>query len=233
MNIDYAIVSSDDSEYFDYWPIIYKAWKKIGIEPILFYVSEDEVFGDNIIWLKKVDGIKTSLQSQIARIWAYKVLTGNLLTSDIDMMPLSKDYFINNSKYILCDHIVSYCSDAKYRFDGTEPMCYILANDKTMKELIPHHTWEEFVIDLAEKGGHGWSTDQWYFTKIINQYDQSKVVRLSRGWNEGGAAFNRLDRLYWRYDENEVKAGLVYDAHLLRPFKSNENEIIKLYNLIA
>lgn len=227
MKIDYAINSSDDSPYLDYWETVKNGWNRIGIKPVLIRITNEVGFKklnteDCVeIILKPIDGIKISLQAQIARIWAYKLLSGNCIMSDIDMMPVSSEYFNGIASKYNEDEIVSYCSDAAERFDGYHPMCYVLANNNIMSVLIKHNTWEEFCTDLAEKGGHGWSTDQWHLTQLIKDYP--KLVSLKRGWNSAGCADNRLDRIGWNYTVEQAKK--FYDAHLPKPYKENKELI--------
>ena len=39
MKIKYAVVSSNnDPTYLDFWPYVAKAWKRIGIEPVLLFI---------------------------------------------------------------------------------------------------------------------------------------------------------------------------------------------------
>jgi hypothetical protein len=234
MEIEWAVNSSDENPmYLDFWPVVKSAWLKIGIKPLLIIVAGDEPkweLENYTITLPLVRGIKPSFQAQIARIWAWKMLDGNLLMSDIDMMPLSRNYFYGTASKYSEDKIVSYCSDASDRFDGYHPMCYVLANSEVMRPLIIHNTWQEFVLDIAEKSGEGWSADQWHLTKMIGLHPG--LVKLERGWNSGGGAYNRLDRNDWRYDANDVSSGKLYDSHLLRPYKQHKEEIDKLYNLI-
>jgi hypothetical protein len=235
MEIKYAIVSSDESEYLDYWPIISKAWQKLGIEPVLVKIqsniNECILSIDNgflIIKLPLIPNIKSSLQAQIGRIWAYKILDANCIISDIDMYPISESYFKDTVKQYNNDQIISYCSDAAKRFDGNHPMCYVLANAEVMSKLISQTTWEDFVKDLAEAGGQGWSTDQWYLTTLLDSYNQT--ISLQRGWNSAGCADNRLDRIGWVYNKDEIKN--FYDAHLPKPYKSNENKIKEFRDLL-
>lgn len=228
MEINFAIVSSDESHYLDYWPIVSEAWSwKMDITPILVRIvkgihpkSENSKYG-TIINLPEIPNIKSSLQAQIGRIWAYKMLSGNCIMSDIDMLPISKSYYKDIAEKYNEDQIVSYCSDAAKKFDGYHPMCYILANTKVMSSLIKEETWEQFVLHLADIGGQGWSTDQWHVTNLLNSYD--KVVSLNRGWNSAGQANNRLDRIDWNYDNATVKN--YYDAHLPQPYMKNKELI--------
>jgi hypothetical protein len=233
MKIDYAINSSDDSEmYLGLWPVVKQGWLRMHVNPILIKVTDN---GKPYSWeddftyiLPVIPGIKSSFQAQIARIWAYKLFNGNLILSDVDMLPISKDYFVGTASLHPDDAIVSYCSDAAQKFDGYEPMCYILANSNVMAPLIAQETWEEFVKYLADVSGQGWSCDQWHITTLIMKYDQEKVVRLKRQWTEGGGAFNRIDRTDWRYDKEMMEKGYYYDAHLLRPYSEHKEEIDKL-----
>lgn len=42
MKLKYAVVSSDaNPEYLHFWPYVAKAWKRIGIEPILLYIDKE------------------------------------------------------------------------------------------------------------------------------------------------------------------------------------------------
>jgi hypothetical protein len=230
LRIDYAIVSSDDSYYADFWPIVAWGWKRIGITPVFFKIgskfkiSEDK---HGIVYeVPAIEGVKTSWQAQIVRIWAYKMLEGNLILSDMDMMPVSRDYFHNNAEPHSEDKIVVYCADA-YQ-DNEFPMCYVLANDRVMAPLIYGTTWEEFVRYLLQNCGEGWGTDQWCLTKICKEY--GNLVKLKRGWDSGGVATNRLDRIGWRYDCENAKN--FYDAHLLRPYNEHKGSIDKFISCI-
>ena len=42
----------------------------------------------------------------------------------------------------------------------------------------------------------------------------------------------RIDRVYWTYDENELKSQNYVDSHSLRPYSRYKNEIDKLINFL-
>jgi hypothetical protein len=80
--------------------------------------------------------------------------------------------------------------------------------------------------------GFGWDTDELYFVKMVNLYEnQSIITKLNRGW-EYGRAKKRIDRVYWTYDENELKTQNYVDSHSLRPYSKYKNEIDKLINFL-
>jgi hypothetical protein len=224
LRINYAIVSCDENPYYlDFWPVVAWAWKRIGIEPVLLKVcSGHKIYNDEhglVIEMPLVPGIKPSFQSQVVRNWAWKLLDGNLILSDIDMLPVSREYFHGNAEPHSEEKIVVYCSDA-YQ-ENEYPMCYILANSEVIKPLIEQETWPEFVAWLVQNCGEGWSTDQWHITKICKEY--GNLVKIKRGWNSAGVATNRLDRIGWEYNCENAKN--FYDAHLLRPYSENKEKI--------
>jgi hypothetical protein len=246
MKIDYVIVSTDNNELYDgYWEIIKEAWIKIvGATPILVSVGDNDFFekySDHIlIGYKKVEGIETSFQSQIARIFATSLYDDKtFLISDLDMIPLSKSYFVDNANEVNDDSILIYTSDAYgYNNQIRYPMCYNLAKGKTFKEILDiNKSFEEFVKDLKLLNLSWdyplWDTDELYIGKCINKFEQinsNRIVKLQRGFREGYAT-KRIDRDYWfnvNYDFKKISEEYYIDSHLLRPYKQHKIEIDRL-----
>jgi hypothetical protein len=237
MKIHYALMSCDENPYYsDFMPVVTEAWNRIGITPVYMVTQEGPVTdynsgrpnGNQIVFRQQeIPGINKPFHGLNGRIWLWKLLPPecNCIISDIDMMPLSSDYFNGTAAKYDDDHIVSYCDDAKTRF-GQIAACYVLANAGLMQKLIAEDTFESFLKERAENTGQGWGGDQWYLEHLCDKHDQSKVVKLVRGWNAGGEADHRLDRVNWnRYNMQDVRAGRVYDAHLLRPYKDHKAKI--------
>jgi hypothetical protein len=240
MNINYAVVGSDDNPlYLDFWPLVSKVWKNnIGVTPVLGLISnEDSDITETEYGLikkfKKIDAISSSLQSQIVRLFLTKILNGYSLISDIDMLPLSKDYFLKNAERINNNNIIVYSSDNPECIQNEMyPMCYILAHTNTYSKIFDLNlSWEDFCYFLNDKK-QGWYTDQKYIYEKINQFKNSKndVILLDRGWN--GIASRRIDRAFWSYYPDKVKEGYYIDSHLLRPYNQHKNEIDNLINLL-
>jgi hypothetical protein len=105
MKIDYVVVGSNkDPMYLDFWPIISKVWKEVfNITPVLGLICNESVdFQEDKFGLikkfKTVDGIESGFQSQIVRFSLINHLSGIILLSDIDMLPISKNYFVEQLK---------------------------------------------------------------------------------------------------------------------------------------
>jgi hypothetical protein len=238
MNIDYVIVSSDNNPtYLDFWDITKKMWcDLVGIKPVLLKISDKDNYTDNgdniVIEVKAIENINTGLQSQIIRLFCSKYFENkNILISDIDMIPLNKSYFINSVSKYDDDSTIIYSSDA---YGGHRyPMCYVLSNSETFNkifELDNHPNFESFANYLIENENNGWNTDELYLTKKINEYNKN-IIKLNRGWNNGRAN-NRIDRVFWNYNINELKNKIYIDSHLLRPYSRYKNEINDLIKLI-
>jgi hypothetical protein len=247
MKIDYVVMSTDGNELYDnFWDINKKIWKDfIGVKPILVIIGDEDGIIENdeciIVNYKKVDNIKTSFQSQISRLFVTKLFpTKTILTSDIDMIPLNKEYFTHNADNCLDNQFLNYVSDAYgYNNQMRYPICYNLAKGETYNEILDLNcTFEEFVHRLNNLNINPlWDTDEIYLGSCVNKFEKTnedRIVKIQRGFREGYAT-KRIDRNYWFSDEynfNKISEGFYYDCHSLRPYKKYKEEIDKIVNLI-
>jgi hypothetical protein len=241
MKIKYAIVGSNlNPLYIDFWPVVSKVWKTIfNITPVLALIcDEDSDFIEDEYGLikkfKSIDNIDTGLQSQIVRFYITKFLDDNCVISDIDMIPLSRKYFINQVDFFDDNKLYVMSSDNYECLNNKEyPMCYNIANPSKFIEILDLNCeWSEFVNRLNNRN-QGWSTDQKYLFEKIQQYNnKEEIVLLSRGWTYGPAN-HRIDRLYWNYNPSLVNFDYYIDSHLLRPYKQHKEEVDKLVNLLS
>lgn len=238
MKIDYVIIGSNlDTMYLDFWPIISKTWKEIfNITPVLGLICDEdsEFIQDEYGIIKKykaIDGIDTGLQSQIVRLFLTKELNGNVIISDIDMLPLSKDYFINQILNFDKTKIYVMSSDNVECNNNKEiPMCYNIGDSQIFSNILEvDNSWIKFCNKLNNLD-FGWTTDQRYLWDKINKNNRNNIVFLNRGWGYG--ANKRIDRINWVYNPNLVKEGYYIDSHLLRPFTQYKKQIDDLINLL-
>jgi len=242
MKIEYAILGSDTNPlYLDFWPIISKTWKqKFNITPVLGLICDEDsdIYEDEYGLIKKfksIEGINPGLQSQIIRLYLPKLLQGTCLLSDIDMMPLSYAYFVDNLLPINSKSLAILSADnPECLRDHQFPICYVAGDADVFIDVfdLNNTTWEKFAFMLHNKN-EGWFTDQRYlYDKVLEYADKGGEVEFfSRGWTHGPAD-NRIDRINWYYDSDAVTNGHYIDSHLLRPFNQHKNEILKLYDLL-
>jgi hypothetical protein len=152
MRIDKAIHASDDKEfYLDFWPIVSKIWrKKFNIEPVLLYFgngSPSEEFG-TVIKMPIIPGVPVNTQCQISRYWIPKTdMDAVWMTSDIDMLPISRNYFSDWLSDLPDDKWVHLNSDPGETYPHiTYLCCYNVARGRTFQEILElPDTFEEFV----------------------------------------------------------------------------------------
>lgn len=239
MKIKYAIMGSDMNPlYYDFWPIISKVWREVfNITPVLGLIcnEDSELIEDQYGLVKKfktIDGIDDGLQSQIVRFYLPTILDDVSVTSDIDMMPLSKKYFIDNIQNFDRNKFYVMTSDNPECLRNKEyQMCYNIAKPEIFKEVLKiDDSWFDFVNKLKNLG-FGWTTDQRYLYDMVNAYEKKEnIVLMNRGFS--GFANNRIDRAQWVYEPNLVINGYYIDSHLVRPYKQYKNEVDNLANLL-
>ncbi len=242
MKITKAIVSSDSNPvYLDFWYLVSKLWKlKFGITPVLLY------FGDNIedisteygevVQMSTLPNIPISTQAQCARIW-YAGQCGEevVITSDIDMLPLSPKYFVDplvnieDDKYV---HLNPLNGNTYF------PMCYNVGKSSTLKEILDiDDSFESFMLKLINFS-HGkehtlkvsglsdlWFLDEIYTTAKVNTYRYTNPNRIVPIIRNGGQNGYRIDRPTWGYDTELVKHDYYYDSHSVRPYTDYKDTI--------
>jgi hypothetical protein len=238
MKIDYAVVSCDENLlYSEFWEPVKKLWfNLIGITPLLVKISNNNdvyEFDDCIIHnIKKIEGVDTGFQSQIARMYVTKYYEEKIcLTSDIDMLPLSKKYFTDDIKEFDGDSLIIFSSDA---YQGVEryPICYNAAKGKLFNEIMNFEDTFELYCQKLNKMGLGWDTDELYFGNKVNTFtNQNKIIKLNREW-EYGRAKKRIDRAFWNYNIEQLKSQNYIDSHSLRPYSKYKSEIDKIIDYL-
>jgi hypothetical protein len=148
------------------------------------------------------------------------------LTSDIDMLPLNKDYFTKKIEPFDNNSLVIFSSDAypnKKRF----PICYNAAKGDLFNDILNlNKSFTEYANQLHQLN-LGWDTDELYFGEMVDLYEnKSKIIYLKREWV--GGAKNRIDRSNWNYSTSKLNEYI--DSHSLRPYSKYKKEILELIN---
>jgi hypothetical protein len=236
--------------YLDFWPIVSKIWKeKFNIHPVLILIHDDEnikVLEEHgtVIYIKPVEGVPLNIQAQCCRYFFPRTEPETTwMISDIDMLPISKYYFIDSIKDISDDKFVNLNAHSV----AANPACYNIAKGKTFIDVLKlPETFEEFLKQTKwwERGEmhrpgqdlvcFNWCTDEQYSNELILEYyktiDSTKFVNPPR---PGGYCARRVDRIAWnRWTHQQVIDEYVLDAHSVRPYSEFKNEIDTLVNLI-
>jgi hypothetical protein len=208
MKLDCALVAcNENTHYLDFWPIVKKAWWDIvGIPCILVYVGDtlpDHLKEDPAVRLfKPIDGWPTATQAQIIRLLYPALLQceGAVVLSDMDILPLQKDWFVEGFAKADSDQFVS----LRGIDEGTQQvyMCYVGAiptvfstffsvkTEDDIRHLFRTMSTQLFADGLH--GGKGWCLDQQILYTRLKQ-----ILALcpdALGGYPWTATISRLDR---------------------------------------
>lgn len=239
MILKYAVVSSNsNSEYLDFWPYVAKSWKnRIGLEPVLLYIDEVppqpelEEHG-KVIYLQSIPEWNIVQQAQSIRFWACKLLDSPFIISDMDMLPISREYYENGANEIGDKGIVSYSSDIInyrwYRTNPQYPMCYLAGDTDSFINVLEmkENDHRDFLRRLM-KMNIRFGTDQKFFYNQSLRNKEVVIKHLNRGWIEEKYATSRLDKVIW--PKPGYNAEEYIDCHLPRPLSSNKEMCIELF----
>lgn len=235
MSVDYVIVSSNDNPlYMDFWPIFKKMTKQtLNAKPVLIHVSDSNEYEEDddavVIKIKQVTK-NTGFQAQISRLWAPIFFKDKIcMTSDIDMLPLSKEYF-NQFKTNQDDfHILS--ANVYNNVMNYYPMCYNIAYGSTFEKVLelPNNFDEFYKKVLSVYKEERWDCDEQFLSTKINMCNKKyiNIIKHKRfGMPQSKICKDRIDRLYLdtihHYKNNK---NLYIDFHCPRPYRDHKDFI--------
>ena len=228
MKIDYVIISSDDNPmYKDFYPIVAKRWLDLGIKTYYLNISDTDEIIENeyglIHKIKALDFVSTGFQSQVVRLFSSKFIEGNIMMSDIDMLPINGNYY-NQYLNELTDNNVIIYSGQPYGDVPYYPICYVLSNSKNFRKYlnIDNISFSEYCKMLSDNYDQAWNTDENFMYDRFQNYRENLVIKNDRDFSR------RIDRGNWNYNIEFLKNGHYIDSHMLRPYKEHKSKIDKL-----
>jgi hypothetical protein len=238
MIIDKVILSSNENnEYLNFWPIVSEAWKKLGVEPVLIYTGKKNINLEGNVINFHINKLDSAFVAQCIRLLTPSLFkNSNCIISDIDSLPLSKDYFINSVKSISESKFIIYRPDGAAK--NMVPICWNLAKDNLWSEIFNINSEKDIVKKLRKWYvvenkllKSGWYTDQIILKKSLEKYEkvnQNKIVRL----DDKLLNFQRFNRVRLNEDLQRMELDNVVftEFHMPRPYKKHAEIINKVYN---
>ena len=257
MKIDKVVVSSDCNPfYLDFWNSVSKVWKlRFNIHPVLFLIHNDsnvkvnEEYGE-VIYQTPIKDIPHHLQAQCSRYWVPHLdLNSIWITSDIDMIPISKKYFIDSLENLNNNEMAS----MNARQIDKSPCCYIVGKGQTFKNVLDlPESFEQYIKSINFNSTtykhklpnhdnlfENWGADENHFNDKVKNYKNKSIFKLiPRFSNKGGInkCPYRLDRKYHPYESfivNKQNLENFIDFHCWRPYSSNKDKIDKIVELLT
>lgn len=247
MKIDIVLTAGNlNHHYLQLFPLIHKVWKKrFNLDCYCILISKDipdylNNLKEYIILFKPIEGLNDIYVAQVIRL-LYPVLfpEKTVLITDLDILPVKKEYFINPLEFVHNDTFVTYTE--RYKKQEMYAICYNVAKGKTFQKVFGISTEEEIVEKLKEwydedytgkKNCPGWYTDQKKLYEYFEMYDGYKVVLFDKkiGYNR---LHNRArDKEYIVKNFSEVLKDIenYSDIHCIKPFNKTKgvlNKIVK------
>lgn len=238
MVIDRAIVATDGNPlYYEFWPLVAKGWKNFKIEPTLALIGDIKLNYScgTIVTLPTMPDIPSGFIAQVIRFIIPCLFPDEIsITADIDMLPLSRNYFSTQIDKYGDDDILVFSADA-YKTELRYPMCYIAAKGKHFQEIIGLPNTDLVSIQSFIKNLYAlnlnWDTDELFFSKKLHESTLfNKTFFLKRGWNP--YARNRIDRADWKFTRINLFRDKYIDAHCLRPLHDHMQQLGPLIEYI-
>jgi len=245
MFLDLCLLASDlNPTYYEFFPLVHHYWTiKIGIGCKLVLIVDDNFtvlpdilvpLQNDIILFHRVPNIPTGFQAQCIRLLYPSLLVkyNGIILSDMDILPLQKEYFVNTirkydeNSFIVYRNVINefkqypicYCvsSPSTYRY------IFGINNENDIKMTLQNwYTTEDYI--LSSPYSTMWCQDQVKLYECIQKKRQSiKLIELSDSMTK----FRRLDRLMIDKINNnialyneEINKNVYSDFHLPRPLR--------------
>ena len=248
MKIDRVILSVNGNPYYaDFWPIVAKRWQELGVKPTLALICDkkieiDESLGD-VIRFDPIPGVIIPFQATTIRLLLPCLFKDDVcILSDIDLLPIKKDFFIDAVANIPDDKFVMYTNQV--HSPGTyghsvgliAPTCFNAAKGKVFQEIFGINkkedisktiqNWFDATLKLVPSLPED---DQMYFFYITDERMLTKHLRNWTGFNSQiiklGHNFDHLlERRKWEYNISDFKNNYYFGAHLPRPYYEHDKK---------
>ena len=207
MKIDFVLTACNTSDhYLSLYPHIFKVWKeKFNLECYLILIATQipeflKEYSDKIILFEPIPNVNSIFIAQVIRILYPCIYENkNILITDVDIFPISHDYFIGSVDKLPDNVFITYRDF--YLKKNMFSICYNLANSKTWREIFQIKNVNDIVTTIKEwydpkyngtKNCIGWFTDQKKLYEYVTQWNHKtkQLVIL----NDKNLKFKRLDK---------------------------------------
>jgi len=236
MPFDNVIVSTDESYFIQYIPIVARAWKKFfpAVKLHIAFVT-DRNENDSLVsrmkqhgivhLFKPIDGINKGNHGKIARhVLASRFGEVVCMIEDIDTIPLQREFYFDRTNRREKDHLLLV---GKEVFDtdgeccGQVPMSTITAEGRVFKEVLnPDNLNDEALIKhwIGQRGMYEGFSDETLVRELLKAWKAPRINHVERGVD---IHKDWVDRSWWRIDEEKLFAGKYVTCNFLRPFAGN------------
>lgn len=222
------LATNNHPNYIQFWPVVAPLWRAMGLQPTLALIADegcsiDTSLGD-VIRFAPIPGVAESLQAQTIRLLLPCLFPNDVcLIADIDMLPISRFYFVDGAALCPEDAFLVYRNSSQDWGAPRYPMCYIAAKGEVFASVFDVHNSEEITNTIIEweKWGYGWNTDELLLYHFLKQWEGKggHVVSLEH------EVQRRIDRASWPSRIDQFNISHYIDCHCPRPYLENRELI--------
>lgn len=195
----YVVVSTNNNpDYIFYAPYIEKSWNELGWN-LCIMITSDVIKEDlklnnpetKVFVLPDVEGLRKESIAQAGRLYACSFLPSDslLMTSDIDLLPLSDYWHPKENEITIFGHDLT---DYTYF-----PMGYVAMLCSTWGryfniELMGKDAEEYKYLTASDNWESWWN---WDWQMLTDRFKTNpNIIHVTRGRQSNGFAFGRIDR---------------------------------------
>lgn len=229
------LATNNNPNYIQFWPIVAPLWQAMGIRPTLALIADEDCHIDtslgDVVRFAPLPDVAESTQAQAIRLLLPALFPEDVcILSDIDMLPVSRSYFVEGAAHCPDDAFLVYRDCAHGCGYPHYPMCYNAAKGKVFASIFGISSLEEIPAKLSTWGayGLGWNTDELLLYHFLKEWELAggSVVRLGHGVGP------RIDRLWWPEDPEAIDVAHYIDCHCPRPYECYAEPINKIAEAI-
>ena len=231
MRIDKVILASDKNDkYLSFWPKVSEVWKNIGIDPILIFVGTEPIDlckDDNVFFFDSKEINPGFIARNIRMLYPALFPNDICLLSDIDIMPLDKDYFLKYPNKLDSDSLLIFRSNLVT--NSQIPICWNAAKGSLWGEIFKIYEKNDIYKTLL-KWSHETKNDSvsaWYNDQIKLKFyvEKLQIEKPNKvlNYDDDDFGFRRLDRSNYTHAVKSIFNNEKYtDFHMPTPYTRNK-----------
>ncbi len=248
MKLGHALLACDSNPaYLSFWELAHDSWTKIVGIPCTLVLVAHEIpdwlpYKEDVVLFKPIPGLHTAYQAQCIRLLWPCLMGGDeaIIPSDIDMMALSRSYFVDTIDGVPDECFVVY--RGIHEWCKSIWMCYVAGTPSVWREIFGCSSEEDVRRLLIAwhdgyegvHGGRGWFTDQlMLYEYVFKRWGERLVVFTDEAL--GFRHLNKINTNWLVLDERRKKelTDGVYQDFCLPSFDKYEKQIRDIYQFLA
>lgn len=238
-----VISVNENEQYLFYLPLVVWAWRKIGWEPIVlvsgtekqslpFLLAVNRSVHSHELWkVGPIEGYGSDTIAQVSRLYAaclYGHKDDYLMTSDVDMLPLSDYWKFDPEKITVWGHDLTNFQHIPICYVGMKRTRWVevMGLSSHLYNLMMKRDLDAMPNAKSEDSVKRWVVDQDLITDRINSVAFVKHFE-PRGTLPTGYPIGRVDRSSWSLDHPQF-----IDCHMLRDIWSNPEHLARTMLLL-